>query len=445
MGSADTSDVRQQTWIEGRLPREADVVVIGGGIVGCATAYELAKRKVRVVLVERGELGADQSSRAWGFVRRQRRDPAELPLMMAANKLWPRLSEELDADIEWVQSGILALANDVDRLEFYHRWLELTRDFDTGTRLLTRKEISELIPGMEGPWIGGLYTPGDGHAEPPKVMAAYARALQAKQVTVLTGCAAEGIELTGGRVSAVLTAHGSIRAPVVVCAAGAGSGRLARSLGLRLPQLVVRATVAETAPAPPVTRLAVWTPGGAFRQRPGGSFYIARAEDGDYDVTLDSFRYLRDFLPNYVRNRRAFRIHIGRPLLRDLLAELRSRSGARACCERPGEPVPNLQVVARSRENLVRHFPFLAGIEVKRVWAGLIDSTPDALPVLGEVGWPTGFVFATGFSGHGFAMGPIVGQLLAELIVDGKPSIDIGALSYARFQTGGARKAAHIA
>jgi len=245
-------------------------------------------------------------------------------------------------------------------------------------------------------------------------------------------------------VSAVLTEHGMIRTPVAVCAAGAGSGRLARQIGLRLPQLVVRATVAETAPVAPVTQLAVWTPGVAFRQRPGGSFYIARAEDGDHDVTLDSFRYLRDFLPNFLRNRRAFRIHVGRPLLNDLFRELRSRSAGRASGERPSEPAPNPAVVARSRENLVRHFPFLAGIQVKRVWAGLIDSTPDALPVLGEVGWPAGFVFATGFSGHGFAMGPIVGQLLAELIVDGTPSIDLSALSYGRFRSGRGRKAAHI-
>ncbi len=444
MKSPEVDRAREQGGNGSPPPRQADVVVIGGGIIGCATAYELATRRVRVVLVERGELGADQSSRAWGFVRRQRRDPAELPLMMAANERWPRLAEELGADIEWVQAGILALANDVSRLEFYHRWLEETRAFETGSRLLTRQEIEGLIPMMDGPWIGGLFTPGDGHAEPRKVMAAYARALERMQVAVCTHCAARGIEVSGGGVSAVLTERGRIRAPIVVCAAGAGSSRLARSIGLRLPQLVVRATVAETEPVAPVTQIAVWSPGGAFRQRRCGRFVIARAEDGDHDLTLDSFRYARDFMPNFLRNRRAFRIHVGRPLVRDVLAHIARPPKALTRHGSVDEPKPNPAVVERSRANLVRHFPFLAGIRVERAWVGAIDSTPDALPVLGDAGRPSGFIFATGFSGHGFALGPIVGQLLAELIVDGKPSIDIRALSYERFQRGRGTKPASI-
>ena len=112
---------------------QADVVVIGGGIVGCATAYYLAKRGVAVTLVEKGELASEQSSRAWGFVRQQARDPAEMPLMIACNAIWTQLEDELDADIEWVQGGNLALAGDEARLEQLRAWLPTAREFGLET------------------------------------------------------------------------------------------------------------------------------------------------------------------------------------------------------------------------------------------------------------------------------------------------------------------------
>ncbi|HET9016951.1 MAG TPA: FAD-binding oxidoreductase, partial [Thermomicrobiaceae bacterium] len=297
-------------------------------------------------------------------------------------------------------------------------------------------EVMELIPGIAGAWIGGLYTPNDGHAEPTKVTPALARAAERAGATVATGCNVEAVEVSGGKVVGVQTTRGTVRAPLVVCAAGAGSGWLARSLGLRLPQLVVRATVAETVPVPPVTPIGGWGPGGAFRQRPGGSFYVARSGDTDYDLTFDSFRYLREFLPNYRKNWRVFRIRPGAALWRDARDAVASRDGDERTAPLPvGEPKPNPRVVARARDNLVRLFPGLAGIPLQRAWAGLIDTTPDAVPVIGPAG-PEGFVLATGFSGHGFAMGPIVGKLLSELVLDGAPSIDLSALRYARFGEG---------
>ena len=153
----------------------ADVIVIGGGIVGSAAAYYLAKRDARVILVEKGNIADEQSSRAWGFVRMQGRDPSELPLMVAGNRLWQGLSEELSADIEWVQGGNLGLAGDEARMEQYRGWLPLAKEFGLDTRLLSRAEVQQLVPALQGPFVGGMYTASDGHAEPRKATIAFAR------------------------------------------------------------------------------------------------------------------------------------------------------------------------------------------------------------------------------------------------------------------------------
>lgn len=128
----------------------ADVVVVGGGIVGSATAYYLAKRNLIVALVEKGEIGDEQSSRAWGFVRQQARDPAEMPMMIECNRIWQGLEDELDADIEWVQSGNLALAADEERMASLEEWLPVARDFSLETKILLRSDIQSLIPKMTG-------------------------------------------------------------------------------------------------------------------------------------------------------------------------------------------------------------------------------------------------------------------------------------------------------
>jgi glycine/D-amino acid oxidase-like deaminating enzyme len=200
----------------------------------------------------------------------------------------------------------------------------------------------------------------------------------------------------------------------------------------------VRGTVARPTPAPPVTPCAVWGPGVAFRQRRDGSFNIAAGGALDHDVTLDSLRQVRFFLPSFWKNKSMFRFHVGRPLARSLAAAL---PGSRArrhplVWDRAYEPVPNLAKVSRSFDELRRLLPRLPELGIARRWAGYIDATPDLLPVLGAVGAPRGFVLATGFSGHGFAMGPIAGRLVSELIADGKTSIDISALRFSRFAEG---------
>jgi glycine/D-amino acid oxidase-like deaminating enzyme len=253
------------------METEADVVVVGGGIVGCAAAYYLAKRDARVVLVEKGGIADEQSSRAWGFVRQQGRDPFELPLMVEGNRIWQGLTEELSSDIEWVQGGNLGIATTEQRMEEFRGWLPLAREHGLDTRLLSRAEVQELAPALQGPFVGGMYTSNDGHAEPRLATTALARAAREHGAILHTRCAAEGIELTAGKVSGVRTEQGLIRTPVVVCAAGVWSARLAKMAGLSLPVRVVRSTAAQTVPVPPLTRAGVWAPGIAIRQRPDGT------------------------------------------------------------------------------------------------------------------------------------------------------------------------------
>jgi glycine/D-amino acid oxidase-like deaminating enzyme len=200
--------------------------------------------------------------------------------------------------------------------------------------------------------------------------------------------------------------------------------------------------VARTSPAPAVTACAVWGPGVAFRQRRDGRFIIAAGGALDHDVTLESLHQLRFFLPNYWKNKSMFRFHVGRPLARSLAAALPGSAARRdpLAWDRDLEPVPNPAKVHRSLDELQRVLPALPLLGIARSWAGIIDAAPDLVPVLGEVASPRGFVFATGFSGHGFAMGPIAGRLIAELIVDGKPSLDISGFRYARFAEGAAGK-----
>jgi glycine/D-amino acid oxidase-like deaminating enzyme len=417
---------------------DADVVVVGAGIVGCASAYYLARRGVRVVVVERGTLPGEQSRKNWGFVRQQGRDPTEMPLVMEANRMWRGLERELGADLEWVAGGNLALAADEARMARLEAWLPVAREFGLETRLLRARDLTAVVPGLAGAWAGGMHTPGDGHADPEKATDAFARAARAHGATLHVGCAVQSVTTRAGAISGVVTERGEVRAPWVVCAAGAWSSRLVRTLGVRLPQRWVRGTVARTTPAPAVSACAVWGPGVAFRQRRDGAFTIAAGGALDHDVTLDSLRQLRFFLPNFWKNKALFRFHVGRPLLASLAAALPGSAARRQplVWDRDLEPRPNAVKVQRSLAELQRVLPALPPLGIARSWAGYIDAAPDLVPVLGEVAQRKGLLLATGFSGHGFAMGPIAGRLVSEMILDGKPSLDLTAFRFSRFEEG---------
>ncbi|HXG39717.1 MAG TPA: FAD-binding oxidoreductase [Candidatus Limnocylindrales bacterium] len=420
----------------------ADVVVIGGGIVGAATAWYLASRGVSVTLLEKGWIAGEQSGRNWGWVRQQNRDLDELRLMIEGIRIWERLESELGADIEWVQGGNLALARDPARIRFFEEWHAAAGRLGVDSRLLSPSEIREMLPGLAGDWLGAIYTPTDGHAEPALATRALARAARRRGATIVEGCAVDRIVLSGRRVVGVETERGRIRADHVVCAAGVWTARLLRSLGVELPVRIVRSTAASTEPVEPITEAGVgYHPVVSFRQRRDGTLYVAAGGWSDYDITLESFRHLRYFVPNYLKNRRLIRIHVGRPLLADVARAVAPWTADRQPWRRARvlSPPPSEEKVRTSVAEFRRMFPSIP-IRVRHAWAGYIDTTPDAIPVIDRLSAPAGLTVAAGFSGHGFAMGPIVGRVVAELIADGRPSLDLAAFRLGRFRDGTYKK-----
>jgi glycine/D-amino acid oxidase-like deaminating enzyme len=420
------------------VEREADVVIVGGGIIGCASAYYAAKRGARVVVVDKGDLGFEQSTRNWGWVHQQVRYPQLIPLAVMSTELWTGLEKELGADLEWVQAGNLSLAFDDLDLEAFEGYLDRAKEAGLGSEILTREQVEQLLPEMRGPWLGALHIPTDGQANPDLVTAAFARAAEARGAKLYPGCAAEGVELRRGAVRAVLTERGAVRAGQVVVAAGAWSRRFLRPLGVRIPQSAVRATVVRTTPTEPVTGITAWGRGVTFRQDRRGRFVLAGGGIAAYDLTLDAFRDLREFAGLAWKHRRYVTLRVGRPLLRDLASLIPGAPEREHPWRhlRAVEPPPDRAAIKHNLTRFRELFPRLEGLGVEKIWAGNIDAIPDEAPVLGRVSTPRGLVVATGFSGHGFALGPGAGKVVSELLAGEVPSVDLHAYRYERFAEG---------
>ena len=198
---------------------KADVAIIGAGIVGCCTAYYLAKKGVNVVLVEKGKVAGEQSSRAWGWVRQQGRNPREIPMVMFAKRLWTGLSDELGADVEWIEGGSLKLAYTEDDLREFETWAGEARDLGLDTTVLSREAVKREVPDLSGPFLGGIFTPDDGQTEPRRATEAIANAARENGVSLRTGHTVEGFEVENGAIKAVVTDKGRIESDKVVCAA----------------------------------------------------------------------------------------------------------------------------------------------------------------------------------------------------------------------------------
>jgi sarcosine oxidase, subunit beta len=368
----------------------SEVVVVGGGISGTAAAYELARAGVSVTLVEKGELASMASGWTLAGVRQSGRHPSELPLAQAAVRRWKTLGEELGADIEYRQEGNLRLARAPEEVPIIARLVEEQQQLGLDLEFLPDPaSVRAVAPALSDTVLAASHCPTDGHANPIATVRAFAEAARRYGAAIRTGTEVTAIAVVGGRVTGVHTTDGPVGADVVVLAAGVYTDRLCELAGLTLPLKVAHVAVVQTIPLPPLIRQVIGVANGDFagRQEVGGRMR----------VTGDSFPW----------------------------GWLDGPLG-------PEDVQPPAWAVRVALDRAGAVLPAFSGAKVARVWGGLIDLTPDELPVIERAPEVEGLIVAAGFSGHGFCLGPVTGRIVADLALGRAPALPLAPFALAR-------------
>jgi len=362
-----------------------DVGIIGGGVVGCAIAYNLARLGEKdVVVFEKQYPGAGSTGRCGAGVRQQWGLEMNCRLARGSVKIFEQLSSELGVDIEFRQGGYLVLAHTEKQLEQFERNVSLQNSLGIPSRVITVEEALEIVPYLNPEvFIAATFCPTDGHANPLLTNYAYAKAAERLGVKIMKFTEVTGVERLNG-VFRLRTNRGDFEVGCLVNAAGGYSKPVAAMVGVDLPTYSERHQILVTAPVPRMFDCMVisFTSGIYVQQVPHGSFVLGIAEDEE---------------PGYNTN----------------------------------SSWQFLEHVAREVTSIL---PVFGELSVVRQWAGLYNKTPDSQPILGEV--LPGFFVAVGFSGHGFMIAPKTAEIMAKLILGIKPDIDISPLSLDRFEKG---------
>ena len=420
------------------MPASSSVVVIGGGIVGTFAALTLAAKGIPVVLCEKGYIACEQSSRNWGWCRQAGRDVREMPLIVQSLQLWRDMNRLTDSDTGFRECGVLYVGEDESDEVRFAAWVEMARPYDIGTRILRGAELGALMPGASRTYACGLYVPTDGCAEPQRAAPAIARAAQRKGALILAHCAVRGIERAVGRVAGVITERGRIACDAVILAGGAWSSLFCASLGIRLPQLKVLSSVMRTAPLAEGPDACTYMNDVGYRKRRDGGYTLAKGAGYVVPFVPDSLRYLREFLPTIRKNGESLRLRVNAQSLREFRAP---RSWP---LDRPSpfeairvlDPAPNKTLNREALAAMIKLYPQFRDVHIVQQWGGYIDVTPDVVPYISPVGTLPGLTIATGFSGHGFGIGPAAGRLAAELAIEETPSVDPTPFRASRFSDG---------
>jgi len=373
------------------MNKTASVVIIGGGISGCAIAYTLAKKGVKdIVVIERDYLSSGATGRCGAGVRMQWGTEMNCKLAKYSIEFFERANEELDYeyDIEFKQGGYLIVASTEKEVNQFKKNIALQNSLGIPSRLLTPKEAKEIVPHMdETKIIAATFNPKDGHLNPFHTTQAYANAAVRLGVEIMKYTTVTGINVENGKVVGVQTDKGYISTPVVVNAAGGYSQLIAKMVGIDLPVYSERHQILVTEPVAPMQgpMFMSFSLNIYCQQTPHGSFIMGRGdanEPRDLRIT-SSWHFMEEM--------------------------------AKTCTEL---------------------LPPLKELRVVRQWSGLYNISPDRQPIYGPVKEVEGFYLACGFSGHGFMFGPVTGVVIAESILGETPTIPVHMLDKDRFERG---------
>jgi glycine/D-amino acid oxidase-like deaminating enzyme len=359
-------------------------------------------------------------------------------MVLESQRIWGTLAETIGEDVGFTRGGCYFTANSSKELQSFEAWMKIAGDYDIVTRLIDKSELKQHVRGAAVDWVGAMVTETDGRAEPHKATPAIARAAERSGATILTSCAVRGIETSAGSVSAVVTEHGSIRTSTVLCAAGAWTSMFCRSLGIDIPQLRVRGTVCRTAPCENVLNGNVFDERLGIRRREDGGYTVAHGSVLEHPVTPASFRYFFKFLPALMQELKIVNLTFGREFIDGWTTPKVWALDQPSPFEKTRvlDPEPTPSVLSGIRKNLDAIFPQLADTPIVESWAGMIESSPDVVPIIDSIDKLKGFHVATGFSGHGFGIGPGAGKAIAGMLSGKDSGIDISALRLSRFFDG---------
>ena len=370
--------------------RTADVIIIGGGIMGCATAYRLAKRGVDVLVLEKKEIGNGGSCRNAGGVRQSARDPKELPLAMYAVKnIWPTLGEELGVNVEYHQGGNLRLGLTESDIKVLENHTAKSTKLGLDVKMISGDEAREICPYMSKDVIAASWCATDGHANPLTTTLGFYRKALELGVTFITGVHVNEIVKVKGRARKVTTDDGVYEADNILLCAGYESRRIANTVGIDAPVERQFNEVLVTEAQPKMFDVMIGVA--------GGEFYGHQSEHGSF--------------------------------------VLGGNSGLQAFTSNNDNFVTNSLTAPSISRGIIKYFPVLKNCKVVRTWSGWYDQCIDVLPIIDNVKEVPGLTLGFGFSGHGFGISPAVSIALSELILDGESkTIDISQLKYDRFK-----------